>query len=426
MPPPPGPLTTAIVAQRTFHSDAPDAEHQVVFAAAAGAIYGLDAASGKVLWRKFVGWNPRQPHGGSLPCAVAAAAGGDVVLAADGHREIQRIEAATGRIRWRHAIKQDFSADPVAADGSLLLATLGGRLLMIDPPSGESSGFVQLPQPLCVAPAVDARRELVFQLADEENLFVLTMPEGRCRQVFPLGHQPGAIATPPVLWGDYLLVAVNQGAGDSSLKVLKIESAGDQAATPLLRLAQTIAMKGHVDAAPATSDNRVLLATDAGEVHVLDLAPSGAREPLREASVARLEGGPGLVRFPLLRGDRCFIAGDKLASFDRTLGLVWADPSPGPAAQAPLAVGPTIFHVQCAAAMPGIVVSAVNADKGDLDWQTCLAAPWPPSRCWMRRRARSRWRPPPAASSSWTVPIWPHRPPPSRRRPGRRPGCAGP
>ena len=97
----PGMLATTIFAQRTHESDAPDAEGHVVFAVAAGAVYGTEAASGKVLWRKFVGWNPWQPHGGGLPCPVTPQSG-DVVLAAASHGEIQRIEATTGRTRWRH------------------------------------------------------------------------------------------------------------------------------------------------------------------------------------------------------------------------------------------------------------------------------------------------------------------------------------
>ena len=291
---------------------------------------------------------------------------------------------------------------------------------------------MQLPQPLPVAPAVDPRRKLVFQLADRENLFVLAMPGGRCRQVFPLGHQPGAIATPPVLLGDCLLVAVNRGAGDSSLQVLKIESAGPAASPPAAAIGADDPDERACGCGPF--DQRRPRAV--GHRRRRDPRPAnctpGAREPLREASGAHLEGGPGLVRFPLLHGDRCFIAGEQLAGFDirpsdKQLAPAWADPSQGPAAETPLAIGPTIFHVRHAAAMPGLVVSAVNADKGDLDWQTCLAAPLAAEPLLDAAPGqdhagdRRRWR------ISLGAPVtWLPRPPPSRRRPGRRRGCAGP
>jgi tetratricopeptide (TPR) repeat protein len=324
---PAGPPSTVVLASRTFNSNAPDAEGRVVFAAAAGAVYALDAADGKVLWRKYVGFNPLRPGDADLPGAVAPQPGSDVVLAAASHREIQRLEAATGRTGWRHPLDDDFSAEPVVADGRVLVATLGGRLVAIDAATGNSPGFVQLPQPLPIAPAVDPRRKLVFQLADHDNLFVLAMPDWKCRQVFPLGHGPGAIAAPPIVFGDYLLVAVNDTAADSSLRVLGIESG-----TGSFRLAQTIPLKGHVDVAPSLlpsppSGERVLVATDAGN-HVFELAPAGAEEPLRETAGGQLQGG-----------------------------------------------GQVQGGVRRAAAMPGIVVSSLGADDRSPYWQTRLAVP---------------------------------------------------
>ena len=221
---PAGPSSTVVLAVRTSKSDAPDAEGRVVFAAAAGAVYALDAANGKVLWRKYVGFNPLRPGDADLPAAVTPQPGSDVILAAASHREVQRLQSATGRTSWRHPLDDDFSAEPVVADGRVLVATLGGRLVMIDAATGKSAGFVQLPQPLPIAPAVDPRRNLVFQAADHDNLFVLAMPGWKCRQVFPLGHGPGAIAAPPLVFGDYLLVAVNDTAANSSLRVLGIKS----------------------------------------------------------------------------------------------------------------------------------------------------------------------------------------------------------
>ena len=257
-----------------------------------------------------------RPGDADLPAALAAQPGSDVVLAAASHREIQRLQAATGRTGWRHPIDDDFSADPVVADGRVLVATLGGRLVMIDAATGNSAGFVQLPQPLPIAPAVDPRHKLVFQLADHDNLFVLAMPDWKCRQVFPLGHGPGAIAAPPLVFGDYLLVAVNDTAADSSLRVLGIESG-----TGPFRLVQTIPLKGHVDITPSLSGERVLVATDVGN-HVFELAPAGAEEPLREAAGGQLQGG-----------------------------------------------------VRRAAAMPGVVVCSFGGDDRSPYWQTRLAVP---------------------------------------------------
>ena len=378
--PPASPLATVILAERRVGADAPGAQGHVIFAVAGGVVYGLDAANGAVLWRSFVGFGADGLADGNVPKPVAAQRGSDVVLAAASHREVRRVEAATGRLVWRHAIEEPFRAEPVVAGGQVLVATLKGRLVAIDAASGDSPGFVQLPQPLSVAPALDSRRKLLFQVAEHDNLFVLAMPGGRCRQAFPLGHRPGAVVAPPVVFGDCLLVAVNDTARDSSLEVLKIDSEEPQSPAVALRLAQTIALDGHVDVAPSVADERVLVATDAGQVLLFEAAPAGAKGPLREVARSRRGGDQGCIGFPLLQGDACLLGGEQLTSFEvqpskQQLAPTWSDASQGAVCQSPLTIGQTVFCVRRMKDMPGVVASAVTADKGQPYWQTCLAAP---------------------------------------------------
>ena len=193
------------------------------------------------------------------------------------------------------------------------------------------------------------------------------MPPG-----FFLGHGPGAIAAPPLVFGDYLLVAVNDTAADSSLRVLGIQS-GVSASAPPFRLVQTIPLKGHVDVAPSLSGEKVLVATDAGS-HVFELAPAGAEEPLREAAGGKLQGG-----------------------------------------------------VRRTAAMPGVMVSSSAATTDLPIGKPAWPCPLSPSRSQFDAvaTARSRSQPRPAASSSWTAAPWPRRPSPTSRRCRRRIARAG-
>ncbi|MGA2064977.1 MAG: PQQ-binding-like beta-propeller repeat protein [Thermoguttaceae bacterium] len=378
--PPASPLSTVILAERTVNADASGAKGHVIFAVAGGVVYGLDAANGAVLWRSFVGFGADGLSDGDVPKAVASQPAGDVVLAAASHREVRRVEAATGRLVWRHAIADPFRAEPVIGDGQVLVATLKGRLVTIDAASGDSTGFVQLPQPLGVAPALDSRRKLLFQVAEHDNLFVLAMPGGRCCQAFPLGHRPGTVVAPPVLFGDCLLVAVNDTAGDCSLEVLKIDAEEPQSPAAVLGLAQTIPLHGHVDAAPSVADQRLLVATDAGEVLLFEAAPAGAKGPLREVARARRGGGQGCTAFPLLQGEACLLGDERLTSFEiqpskKQLAATWSDASQGAVCHAPLTIGQTVFCVRRVKDLPGVVASAVTADRGQPYWQTRLAAP---------------------------------------------------
>jgi outer membrane protein assembly factor BamB len=377
---PAGPLTTILLSRRTFHSEALGVQGHVIPVAAGGVVYGLKASDGSVLWRKFVGLGDADPHDGDIPTVVSPQPGSDLILAAASQREIQRVEAATGRIVWRSPIEDRLCAEPVVADGQVFAATRQGHVMTIDAATGDTAEFVQLPQSLAVRPAVDPRHKLLFQLADQDNLFVLTLPTGRCRQVFSLGHQPGAVAAPPVVFGDCLLIAVNDTESDSSLRVLKIDAEGTQSPPAVLRLAQTIRLKGRVDVAPSVAGERLLVATDAGQLVLLEAAPAGGKETLREVARCHHTDGDRLIRFPLLGSDACFLGDNGLSCLEvrtvkKQLVTTWSDASQGAVCQRPVAIGQTVFCVRHLKDMPGVAVAAVTADKAEPHWQTCLAAP---------------------------------------------------
>jgi outer membrane protein assembly factor BamB len=392
-PPPSAP--TLVVAHRVFHADAPGGAGNVVFAAAAGAVYGLDAASGQVLWQQYAGLAGDRRDQGQLPQPLAATPGSDVVLGAALRQEVRRLNSLTGRTLWRQAIGEPLAAEPVAAGERVLVATPSGRLVVIDAATGDSAGFVQFPQPLGVAPAVDPRRNLVFQLAEHDDLFVLGMPYGKCLQVVHLGHDAGSIAAAPVVLGDFLLVAVNDAASRASLRVLAIESSPD-GTTASLRVVQTIPLAGHVDLPPSIAESRVAVTTDAGAVRVFERVP-GNLAPLQEVASADAGGEPGVIRFPLLESAACYVGDTQLTRLEirgaeKQLVPTAGDGSQQTFCQPLVAIGSTLFQVRRMKDMPGVVVSAFAAGKPDDKppsgpqaaaarlaqapyWQTYLGAP---------------------------------------------------
>ena len=170
------------------------------------------------------------------PQPIPTAPGGDVLLVDAGRKEIWRVAGETGRIVWRFPLGESLRSPPVVAGKHALVAAPSGRLVLVDLATGISPAYVQLPQPLGVAPAYDPARSLVYQVADHAHLYVLSLPDGRCRQVVHLGHRPGAVAVPPVLAGDFLVVAENRAAKGFYLRALQhrrseIETARDDAAS---------------------------------------------------------------------------------------------------------------------------------------------------------------------------------------------------
>jgi len=225
---------SVILAYRRFDSTPPETEGRAIFATAKGAVYGLNAVDGKILWRKFVGLDIDGPLDGISPQLVDSQPSSDVVLMTSQRGAIERAEASTGRVRWRHVLGENYCSEPVVAGDRIFVATPRGRIVVIDAASGNSPGYVQLPQSLPAAPAVDVVNKLMFQAANHDNLFVVGLNDWRCRQVFSLGHTLGTIAVPPVICGDELLASINDQPAHSAVYHLLLNKSAKE---PLQKVA---------------------------------------------------------------------------------------------------------------------------------------------------------------------------------------------
>lgn len=372
-------LASVALAQRTTTARVPGVDGQVVFAIAGGAAYGLDAATGEVRWRRFLGFASNGQGIGFPPIPVPQEPGGDALLVDPTRDEVLRVEGATGGIAWRHPIGERFDAQPVIADNRILVATRSGRLVMIETATGDSPGYVALPQPLHVAPAFDPHRGLVFQTADHSNLFVVSLADGRCRRVYYLGHELGDVTAPPVVVSRLLLVAVNDRVKDCTLRVLAVD---EGEAGLLIKSLQRFSLPGHVDTAPLVVGRTVLVTTDRGTVAVFEISGTDEKKPLGKIAETLIGGPENLTRFALMQSGRFWIADTRFTRYDVQAArgqLVprWVDDDDSVFQQPLVALGPAIFHVRRKAGMPGVLVSAVEMEEQRHFWQTHLAAPLP-------------------------------------------------
>ncbi len=379
-----GQLETALVrsatlVQRDAKSNAPDVEGQIALAAVDGAVYGLDAATGRVLWRRFVGFdaNPRAPS--FPPTPLSTEPGADVLAVDTSHNEILRIAGAAGRVVWRAAIGEPFDANPVVTGDKILVATRGGKLITVAAASGESPGYVKFPQSLVVAPTVDARRSLIYQVAAHTNLFILSLTDGECKQVVYLGHDSAGIAAAPAIVDDYLLVAINGAARESVLHVFAIQQPTEKSPS-LLKPVQQINLGGHVQTSPLVEGRRVLVATNSGVVRVFEVSATDAKTPLGDVAKTNIEGGNNLVRFALMQNGQFWIADNRLTKYDvqAARGLLtpkWIECPDSAFLQPPVALGQAVVSVRRKLGMPGAIVSALGMEKSEKYWETRLASP---------------------------------------------------
>lgn len=363
------------LARRTTTGSVPAGEGQVFLAGAEGAVWGLDVATGEVLWQRSAGYATNGQSVAFPPLPVLEKDGGQGVIVDVRRNEVVSVEAATGKLRWRFALNERFDAQPVLSSGRIIVATRSGKLVTIDAASGSSPGYIQLPQQLRVAPTIDSEGSRMYQVADHSNLFVLSLEDHRCERVMHLGHEPGCIATGPVVLSRLLLVAENDRAEDSVLRVFQL---GQE--QPSAKAVQRIRLKGHVDTPPLVGGRRVLVATDRGAVYVFEIGGADAKTPLQEMARSTTGGGENLIRFPLLESGQFWIADNRLTKYEiqasrSHLMPKWVTDQRSAFLQPLTCVGQTIIHVRRKLGMPGVLVSAVEMDEGKPLWVTHLAAP---------------------------------------------------
>jgi outer membrane protein assembly factor BamB len=378
----------SVVALAARRGDRPvsGVEGQTVFALAEGAAYGLDASTGEVLWRREIGF-ASSPSGPAFPpTPIGEEAGSDVLLVDNDRHEVLRVEAATGALRWRHAIGEPLEAHPALTAGRVLVATRSGRIVQIDLESGASPGYAQFQQPLAVAPTVDLARSRMYQVAEHSNLFVLSLDDGKALQTVYLGHEKGSVTAPPVIASRYLVLAENDRAEGGTLRVLSLEAEGDG---PPLRLVQEVRLDGYVDTPPLVSGVRVLVVTDKADLRVFEISASKAEAPLAEIakgkaadSVPLDDAAPpaGMFRFPLIVGSQVWIADSQLSRYDIQPSKGRLEPKGienegSVTLQPPVPLGRVVVQVRRKIGLPGVLVSAMPAEGGRAVWETQIAAP---------------------------------------------------
>jgi outer membrane protein assembly factor BamB len=344
---------------------------QTALVLAEGAAYGVEASTGAVAWRRYVGFDTQ-----FVPKLIKRQSQPHALLVDSARGELVCLQADNGKLAWRQSLEESKSAEVLVLRDRLAAATTDGRLRLVDLASGDSSGFVQFPHRLTVAPATDSRERHFYQLADHSNLYVIDAHEGRCQELIYIGHEAGTIRIPPIVVGRYLLIAENGGVNRSTLRVF---TAGEDGLG--VQLVQNVTLEGHVHVPPLVTQSKTLLVvTDRGTFYTFDIASSDKKEPLTQvASRPSLDDRP-LVRFSLARGAEFWIADNQLAKFDiqaaqGRLSPKWQQNRGDIFVQPLETFGEHLIHARRKEGLPGVAVAAARMSDGKIAWEVHLGAP---------------------------------------------------
>ncbi len=350
----------------------PELAGQTVYTLAGGSVFALDASTGAVLWRRFVGLETTIP-----PRPVAPDPGADAIAIDQRSHELLRLEAKSGKPVWRLALGEPFFTPAVAAN-HLFVAGVSGKLYAIDPRTGQAARGVQLPQTVETGTFCDPQQPWIYQIADQDNIYVLSAENLECREVFYLGHQRGTVRVPPVMILGHLLVVENSGPDYSYLHVIATDGQG----LHLNSVQEKVRLDGHVLETPASGPRSLLVATDRHAVSLFDVVPgtaAGTPAIVRSAQIAATAEAP-VISYSLLHGDYAWVAGTRLAKYKSQAAegkflVEWAREEPF-VYTAPLQiVGDVVISTRQRQDSSGVTVAATRNDGQDPVWQTDIAVP---------------------------------------------------
>ena len=357
-------------------------DQDVVVVRAAGAVFGVNAKDGNLLWRRFVG------QGGSDPVrANQVDVDANVLINDSQHHDVVCVKPRTGELVWRTPIGEPFLGPRILSDEQVLVTAASGAIFKLNNTTGAVLKKSTAPLPMTTPATVRTRRPVFYQLAEHTNLYVhatadtsrdgVTVNALECREVFYLGHKAGSVVTSPVMQLGFLFVAENTGPESCDLHVLRVDAEGLR-----LRKAQPkITIRGRVVVEPVLANRRLVVTTDLGSIYVFDVDPSAETKPVTDAvEPLTVDRKDALISFPLVDKAQLWIGDNRLTRYNiqvakSELSRRWVK-LPGDVFSGPIQrVGNAVVHARSPGGAAGVTISAVSGDTGDPIWRTTIGSP---------------------------------------------------
>lgn len=347
-------------------------DNQVYSVLARGAVYALSASDGRVLWRRFVGYETEV-----FPQNISDEVTSDLLIVDGRHSELQRVSASNGKLKWRLPCPAPLSTPRIVGNRAYVCSGLEdeSRLLAVDLDSGRVIKEANFPVGCDTPPGVLYDGKQLAVAGVHSSVYIVDASTMECKSVIPIGHARGSIVTSPVWLGDMLIVSENTGA--HSARIQRYKSIDDVKWTPV---AAPIPVTGQIISSPLVNSRRLLVHTEQGEVRIFEV-PIDSDE-LRE--IAMIEsGGQSVGRSHAeFLGSQIWIADQKLTRFQLqpTRGELlteWIRDRRDHFLNPIVRTGDQILSVRKRSGMLGVTVAAHSStdNKGEPIWETDIAVP---------------------------------------------------
>ncbi|MFO0921954.1 MAG: PQQ-binding-like beta-propeller repeat protein [Pirellulales bacterium] len=367
----PSQVMTAVLANRRDGPKDKPADG-ILVVRAKKSIYGLQASSGAVLWRKYVGADLHHD-----PKRLGSDGTGDAIVSIPQLGILQKHNAETGQLIWKANFQRPINEPTIDRD-ELFVATQDGGIYCLDPESGQTRWSKQLPQGVDTPPGLGAGKPVLYVVGNHSNLYALSRRDGTCNEVFYLGHQQGTIKVSPVVALGHILIFDNSAPNASTIRIHKTSDNGldikaSQLPIPLKR--------GHVLVSPEAEGRKIVVATDLGQIAVLEVEPAKASDQV-SLLVDRnsKEEQPKLI-WPLLSNNDLWVTGSNLSKLrinvaKQIIDAPWVkEDQDAFMGRAKKLDATHILHSRVVRGTMGVRFAAVEGESGDSSWEVDLGVP---------------------------------------------------
>jgi len=276
-----------------------------------GSVLGFDAGTGEIVWRQFVG----------LGASIAPQKMGEEhVLVADvGNNDLLKLDLASGSLVWRVPIGEKFLT-PALTPEKLVVTTATGKLLRLDPATGNLIGSAQLPQGANARCFISEQDPLIYQVGLKSNLYVIGTEDMQCKETYYLGHYSGSISVPPFMYNGHLIVLVN-GGDYCDMFVLRPKENGMQLGPDPVQVIRRVA-NGPVTRHLQRYGRWMLVVSDNGQMVILEFNQGDDKTPISKFASESFESKDGQASYIETDGSSLWVCGTGAAFYKvkRNLG----------------------------------------------------------------------------------------------------------
>ncbi|MEK0425520.1 MAG: hypothetical protein RJB11_1611 [Planctomycetota bacterium] len=342
----------------------------IAFLRVKGSVVAIAVADGKVVWRKFIGrdWS-------GDPKRISATADSDTLVTVASRGTVSRLAAKDGAVVWESKFPEPIHEPSIDGD-DVFVTTTGGSVHCLDAISGQPRWSKKFPQPIDVPTGGAPGKRKRYVLGNHSNLYVLSRGNGECDEVVYVGHNPGTIAVPPIWVLNQLILFENAGPDHSLMRVYSTNDDG----TELKQAQAPVRFKGHVVVEPQIEGRRLAVATNLGEIAILDVEVTNPKEKVfKMVNLVSNEAAPKAT-WPLMSGTDLWLASNRLSYYQiqitgQKLNSIWLKEDLDEFTARPIKLGDVILHSRVVRGNAGVRVAAINPKTGDAYWETDIGNP---------------------------------------------------